>query len=210
MTAIARLCQRGIMLDAGRVMADDTQTVAIEKYLERNGGDPRDLSARQDRRGSGELRVHGVEFQCSDAQETPTLRSGEDCRILLRYVKKSAKTFPGLTAALSVTTELESLVFSHHNRLSGDSLAYLPEQGALVCSIPRLPLPAGTYHLRFVIKELGFGGEVLDGVHDAIPFTVVAGDFFRTGEQLASSHGPALVAAGWHVVPASEAGGVCL
>lgn len=208
MTAIARLCRRGVVLDAGRVVADGTQTAAIEKYLERNGGDPRDLSARRDRRGSGELLVHRLEFHDSAGRETSTLRSGEACQILLRYVKRSAQAFPELTASVSVKTELEAPVFSHHNRLSGDSLATLPERGALVCVIPRLPLAAGTYHLRFVIKEMGFGGEVLDGVEDAIPFTVVGGDFFGSGVQLSSADGPALVAAGWRVISTSEAAAV--
>lgn len=204
MTMLDALCRRGVVLEHGRLVFQGTQTAAIENYLERNIADPGDLSAQRNRRGSGEILVSKVELADRHGHKTTTVRAGEECRIFLHYDKRTAKQYPNLTAAVIVSTNLDAPVFAHHNRLAGQSLGSLPATGVLVCSIPDLPLASGSYHLRFGIKTDVVGGDVLDGINDAIPFTVTGGDFFGSGVHLPSSFGNVLVKADWRVETPAE------
>jgi lipopolysaccharide transport system ATP-binding protein len=204
MTALDKLCRRGLVLENGRIVFDGTQTGAIEKYLEQNAGDPADLSAQHNRRGSGEILVSKVELGNRDGHKTTAIRAGEECRISLHYDKRTTKHYPNLTVAVIVSTNLDVPVFAHHNQLAGQLFGALPGAGVFVCSIPNLPLAAGSYHLRFRIKSDMLGGDALDGINDPIPFTVTGGDFHGSGVHLHPSFGCAQVKADWHVEPPDE------
>jgi lipopolysaccharide transport system ATP-binding protein len=72
----------------------------------------------------------------------------------------------------------------------------LPEKGAFVLRIPRLPLPPANYRLGFSIM---IQTDYLDSIIDAVDLTVIAGDFFGGSEVPPISHGVSLVDGRWRV-----------
>jgi lipopolysaccharide transport system ATP-binding protein len=99
-----------------------------------------------------------------------------------------------VTAGLKFETQLGVPVFLQHNKLTGDEFNDLPNSGAFVCRIPRLPLPPSTYRITYSIRaEDGY----LDAINDAAQLTVVEGDFFASGRVPPISHGVCLVDGEW-------------
>jgi hypothetical protein len=60
--------------------------------------------------------------------------------------------FPTLRVQVKVSTVHNVPVFVQSNRLSGTSFGEVPERGAFVCTIPRLPLPEGSYRISYRVR----------------------------------------------------------
>ena len=85
------------------------------------------------------------------------------------------------------------------NRLTGDSFGPLPERGAFVCRIPKLPLPASMFRVGFSLTSEAKGGRSLDAIEHAIDLPVETGDFFGSGALPAVQRGVCLVDASWRL-----------
>ena len=86
--------------------------------------------------------------------------------------------------------------------MTRDEFGQLPESGAFVCRLQRLPLPRSTYWIGYSVMA---DAEYLDRISDAAELTVVEGDFFGSGEVPPISHGVCLVEGRWRLVPDSFA-----
>ena len=88
-------------------------------------------------------------------------------------------------------------MFLQHNKLTRDVWDALPENGAFVCRIRRLPLPPASYRLGYSVMR---DDEYLDRIDDASELNVIEGDFYGSGEVPPISHGTCLVDADWRLV----------
>ena len=197
--AIESLCQRGVVLDHGRMVFDGTQSDAIAQYLRMNAVQTDSLRDRTDRTGNGEIRVTSVEFRDADGATTGTARTGQDLEIWIRYEKHTTRALPGLGIRLFVSTPLGVPVFMQSNRLSGVSFETLPEGGAIVCRIPRLPLPESCYQVSFRVTSAAGSGETLDEVRGAAELYVAGGDFFGGSRIPSIRDGVVLVDGQWRL-----------
>ena len=197
MAAVENLCQRGVVLDRGRIRYIGSQTEAVTQYLKSLSGDTLSLRGREDRKGSGELRVIAIEIKDSQGRQLDIVRSGQDVDIYLHYELMSE---PGScdVVGIGVKTKLGVPVFLHHNRLTRDEFGVLPRRGAFVCRLKKFPLPASTYQLGYSVMKDG-GRSYIDSVEDACSITVVEGDYYGTGEVPPASHGCCLVKAEWRL-----------
>lgn len=196
MAAIESLCQRALLLERGQVALLGTQREAVDAYLRGGNSAAVDLRARTDRRGSGDVRVTGIQFRDADGQPLANAASGQDVEILLAYERSRTFNSRSVTASIMVKTSMDVPVFLHHNRLTGQDLGTLPEVGAFVCRLPRLPLPPSTYRISYAVLN---GSDYLDAVDSAAEFQVVEGNFFGSAELPPQTHGVCLVDARWHV-----------
>ncbi len=196
--AVDNLCQRGMVLEQGRVAYIGGQVQAIAHYLTSLDGSTLSLGERVDRRGSGAVRVVGIEARDEDGNLLNEATCGQSVDIYLHFETAPGFSNRQVVASLMLKTSLDAPVFLHHNRLSGDRFRDLPASGAFVLHLPRLPLPPATYRLAYSIMA---GGEYLDSISDAGELTVVGGDFFGTGEIPPVSHGVCLVNGDWRLVP---------
>ena len=196
---VESLCKRGIVLQAGKVAYDGTQTDALRFYAEANATHGVSLRERTDRTGSGAIRVVSAEIRNAAGRVVQTVNSGDDVAVWLHFENPQAAQFPQLNARINVRTQLGVPVFTQSNQLVGQGFGKLPERGAFVCKIPRLPVPAGSYRITFQISSSYRQAEMIDAVEDAIELTVETGDFFGTGMVPALPSGSALVAAQWHL-----------
>ena len=127
--------------------------------------------------------------------------------IYLHYEAGSVLQGTNVIAGIGLSTQLGVPVFLQHNRLTQDSWGErLPQRGAFVCRLLRLPLPPSTYRLTYSLLERD--GQYIDMIEAAGGLTVTAGDFYGSGEVPPITHGCCLVDAEWRLetmnAPSSE------
>jgi len=205
MAAVENLCQRGVVLHQGQITYIGNQAEAIAQYLKSLSGNALSLMDRKDRIGSGAVRVVGIEVKDVHGNTLDSVASAQDLDIYLYFVTATGFRSRRVIASLLLKTQLDVPVFLHHNRLTGDEFGELPESGAFVCRLQRLPLPPSSYQITYSILA---DGECLDGITNAVEMTVVEGDFFGSGEVPPISHGVCLVDGRWRLLPGCAPSGL--
>jgi lipopolysaccharide transport system ATP-binding protein len=197
MAAVRNLCDQAVLLEGGRVLAKGYTNDTISTYLERDTHRqrPDDLALRKDRKGSGIIRCKSVSFHRQGHGTTRTFLSGDHLAIHLRY--SASQRLPDsrrMLVGVSIKDMYDQVLFLCSNELTDEITRGWPEDGELVCAIPRLPLSAGSYkaNVYFAVN-----GVVADWVVDAASFDVERGDFFGTGRMPIPSHERFLVRHSW-------------
>lgn len=196
MAAVDKLCQQGVVLDRGQLKYIGSQTEAITQYLTGLSGNTTSLRERTDRQGSGEVRVTGIEFRDVNGNVIDAASCGQDIDVYLYFEAKPNSKKYSFSVGLTCKTQLDVPVFIQDSKLTQMLFRELPESGAFVCRIKRLPLPASTYRIGYgLITSLE--GKCLDSINDAADLTVIEGYFFCSGKVPPISHGVCLVDAQW-------------
>ena len=97
---------------------------------------------------------------------------------------------------MTVYNALGVPLFTLSTRVASLPPQSLPPKGVFVCTIEKLPLPAGNYTLRLVAKYNENYAYVLE---NAASLSVVEGDFFGTGKYLSASLGVSLIKGSWQI-----------
>ncbi len=202
MAAVENLCQRAIVLYQGKMQYIGSQTEGITHYLRSFSNSLLSLRDRKDRQGSGEVRVVAIEVRDEKGNVLNAVKSGQTIDIYLYFENYSNVNLTKILVGLLVSTQLEFPVFLQHNRLTQEAFGMLPNCGAFVCRINRLPLTSSTYKIMYsVMANNGLNGTYIDALEDAIELTVIDGDFYGSGEVPKSSFGVCLVDASWRIEP---------
>jgi lipopolysaccharide transport system ATP-binding protein len=196
MAAVENLCSRCIVMESGRVAYTGAPRDAIREYLKAPDALAVSLRERVDRIGVGGLRLTDVELRDRDGNPLDVASSGSDVEVWLGYEMETGASPTNVIASLQLRTQFDVPVFLQHNRLVGVEFDRLPRRGAFICSLPNLPLAPSIYRVSCSVQG---NGEMLDLVEEAATITVVAGDFFASGEVPPDTHGCALVRANWEV-----------
>lgn len=164
------LCQRGIFLEDGTVIADGDIGEAVNAYLrslDEAGG--QDLAQRRDRRGRGDVRVVRVEIYDGQGLPTTILRSGSSARFHF-YLNRLV---PGASCLFSVFNQFGQQLAVFETALPGPEDYREPDLGpCFICEFDELMFLPGRYRLNVMIRD---GGEVQDFVEAAATFDVEAG-----------------------------------
>ena len=201
MAAIQNLCNRGIVLRNGHLQAIGTHFDAITNYLYLPSSNRRTLALREDRIGTGEVRVDSIEFLDREGYTVVSTVCGQYLGIRMHFTRMGGATCPHVIAGLIFKTELDVPVFLHHNRLTRHTFGPLPGKGYFELIIDRLPLPPAKYRLGYTLMQ---NSSYIDGITDAAELTVSDGDFFGSGEVPPSTHGVCLVDGVWAMKSVSE------
>jgi len=200
MAAVENLCQRGVMLNQGRIEYIGSQTEAINQYLSDSSIKVLSLRDRTDRQGSGEIKVVGIEIRDDEDNILETVRSGQSITLRFYYEIKSKVKLSRVLAGFALQTQFGVNVFLQHNRLTESDFGLLDRNGFFSCNINKLPLPASKYKINYsIMPNNGRDGTFFDRMQDAASLTVIDGDFFGSGEVPPISHGVCLVDASWDV-----------
>ena len=196
MAAVEKLCSKGIVLHQGKVQYIGIQTNAITQYTTSSSNSVPSIHECTVRQGSGEIKVVTIEIKDEEGNVLDVVRSGHNIYIYLYFETQLSVSYSKVIASLAVKTQLEVPVFLQHNRLTQDDFGLLPQKGAFVCRINRLPLPPSTYQVSYsLIRDNMY----LDAINNAIQLTVTDGDFYGSGEVPPVSHGVCLVEAKWQI-----------
>jgi lipopolysaccharide transport system ATP-binding protein len=200
--AVENLCRRGVVLESGRVVFDGTQTEALGFYADSFGHHHGLLHDRADRKGSGAIRVVAVELRNTDGERVNALASGQDVDVFLYFENRAQCSWPDLKVYLDLKNQYDIPIFRQGNYYTGDGFGEsTPARGALVCRLRKLPLPAGSYRLDYMIRTHGQRSLLIDQMDAAIDLQVEDGDFFGSGRIPSRHEGICLIEGDWRLVP---------
>lgn len=188
LNSISNLCTRGLYLQNGLIKYTGEISDTINCYLKstlHNSESSIPIKERANRSGNGWLKFTALYLLNSAQNEIRVIASGEKLSILLKY--KLNKPMP---ADLVVRIEFKDAngvcVFVCNSRVENGVFFHIPKEGSIVCTIPKLPLNVGQYHLDIIGK---INGEEVDVLLNAIDFSVETGYFFKTGKLPATRKG---------------------
>jgi len=194
MAAVEHLCNRGVVLNSGRVTFDGSQGDAVRHYLSGTKVEGGSLSRRKDRQGNGRVIITGVEIKDADSTLLDVAACGQSIDFFIHYEAQDHFSSDRLNVSIQCLTDSNTPVFMLHNQMTGQSLPTTAGRGSFVCRIPKLPLVPSGYRFNLCIMQ---DGEYVDELLDAFELTVVDGNFYGTGEVPPSTHGIFLTEASW-------------
>jgi lipopolysaccharide transport system ATP-binding protein len=193
--AVAQLCNRAIVINAGEMTYSGPVAAAVECYMGSTtlGDEPGQI--RRD--GTGEARIARIHVEDADGGS----RIAVGGPVTIRVDLTAARPLDG--AHLELEVGIQSLSGGHFVSLTtafdpDDPLARGVVSGTtLVCRVDELPLKPGAYKIFATLK--GPRG-LIDRVADQGSFSIAPTDFFGTGVPLTESlEFPVVVSHRWEV-----------
>ena len=177
--AMLNLCERGLLIERGRLVMDGAIEPVIRHYL--NGlrvTTPWDLSQCPDREGRGRVRFTRVSFEDGAGNRIEQGVSGQPLVIALEYEATAVEGLPNCRVSVAFYDGLGQTLFNCSSELVIRDPIDLPARGTLRCLIPQLPLSQNQYLLTLFLEV---NREVEDWILNAIELDVVDGDFYGSG-----------------------------
>ena len=198
MAAVENLCSRAIWIDSGVVREDGPSREVIESYMAAfsDSQTSSDLEHVTNRRGTGEVRITGVEFLSKDGQAQTVTRSGDS--LLLRVRFKTNSPVPSPSFGVRIYTELGTLVTEtstwHHGLTLPD---FALGAGYLDLEIDALNLLPARYFLSFFVVDLA--GRPYDLVDRCVRLDVEMGNVYGAGKVKDNRQGIVFFPQRWHL-----------
>ena len=193
---IRALCDRGILLEGGRVLADAPVTEATDRYLrtlESAASD--DLLKRSDRdsKGWGESRVSRLEIRNSGGGSPDVVVGGRPVTITVHCTE----VLPSMECRLTVLNSLGEPVTTFDSETLAPGDVREPDLGpVIVCEVDELPLLPGRYRIDVELKGRR---QVQDGLAAAAFFDVEAGILGDRPMPAAGSSGDVVLRHTWRL-----------
>jgi lipopolysaccharide transport system ATP-binding protein len=190
------LCERGVLLERGKVVADAPVKEAVDSYLhrlERAAG--MDLLGRTDRdsRGWRQTLVRSLDVQDADGRKTDIVVAGRP----VRFVVELTEAMPMIECRLTIVNSLGQPVATLDSEVSAPVDARGDELGARVeCKIDLLPLLPGRYRVDVLIKGRR---QIQDGLQAAAFFDVEPGVIDGRPIPPSGLDGDVVIPHAWHL-----------
>jgi ABC-2 type transport system ATP-binding protein len=183
LASVEATCSRGVWLSEGRVRADGPVREVLSAYRRSV-----EEAAAFDSPDSLVARVIGVDASTPDG-DIPRTQGPLEISIRLQGLERSAELLHNLYIGVSEGTATPIFVLRHDVRIGSDPVE-------IRCSIPRLPLPKGSYYVWMGI--FGHRGRDLLAWHPVSRFDV-AGDTLEEAPRAIVRLAPIHVEAAWDV-----------
>lgn len=188
MTYLKELCTSGIYLDRGEIVYLGKMEDTIQQYINRYSSPRNDaVQLRDDRRGSGVVRVTSMAVMDEKGYPAPMLAAGRPALIELELATTQPEVH-NIAVQLEWYDVYGQLWFIADNSVSNSSIAQIHGKHKVRCLIPKLPLNAGIYHLNVLVKT-GHGRQMSDELLNAYTVEVEPGPFYTTGKLPPASKG---------------------
>jgi lipopolysaccharide transport system ATP-binding protein len=185
--AVRSLCQRGLLIDDGRLAMDDAVGATVESYLQSlELRSSENLDSRTDRSGAGHVRLARVEVQQPGIANGSVLMTGAPARFVFHLTGK----LTGLSCSFTIYDQRGAPVCYFDSAMQGheDSMDS-SGRTCFVCETDELLLLSGRYRINAAIMV---GYELQDHVEAAVFFDVEPG--MLGGRQFRWQHGYSNVA----------------
>jgi len=176
MGAVQTLCSRGMLLDQGAATFVGPVDETVSEYLARWKVNSNLLADRREEDPSKTAWLTGVAFRSPDGEALERIHSGEPLDIHLSY--KARRAGLRLDVGIGIYDPLGIKILHLGTQYAKIDNKTMPAAGAIVCHIPKLPLPEGEYRINL---SLHCQGHRADHVVGAAVMNVVAGDFYGSG-----------------------------
>ena len=198
MTAVDSLCDRAILLEEGRLVAEGKTRDVIGRYMSDYVPDENESTVGkiQNRIGNGKIRIDNFWMENALGQRVSQIKTGDKCRFIFKYFAPNGEGQKDINVGFGVTSPMEQSLFIHYMDYTKQELAKCPPRGKFIFECPKLPLAKGQYKMRVRVTV---GGEEADFIIGAINFNVGDGDFYHTGETVVQRHSPMYVDGSWQL-----------
>jgi lipopolysaccharide transport system ATP-binding protein len=168
--ALQTLCERGLLLESGRIVADGPVAAMVDSYLKTLGRrSATNLCDRTDRTGTGAVRVSRVDISTNGHGNAQSALMGQPVRFLFEFDRQ----IPDLMCIFWIASASGQSLAKFNSTLSSEE-DHLPRHGGpmLECVVDQLLLAPGRYR---VDVELRADHEIQDRVEGAAFFDVIRG-----------------------------------
>jgi lipopolysaccharide transport system ATP-binding protein len=169
---IRALCQRGVVLEGGRAVADGAVADTIDHYLrtlERASSDDLLQRADRDRRGYRDTRIRGVEVRDAAGRSTQAVVGGQPVSIRVQLTD----VVPMLQCQLTIVNSLGQPITTLDSEVVAPGDIRDAAIGPMAeCDISALPLMPGRYRVDVLIRGRR---QIQDGLQAALFFDVEPG-----------------------------------
>jgi lipopolysaccharide transport system ATP-binding protein len=181
LAAIRNLCDRAIMLSAGKIVAEGSVSDVTETYVgDILSGPEQTLAERENRVGDGRLRYTDIRLERGgEVIDSPV--TGEDFDVVVGFETREGKPLESVNFGISITAHGdEKPLLNLYTETAGYRFEQIPPRGELRCHIERCPLPGGQY---FIDCWSDVHQQMLDALHRASDLTVAGGDYYQSGHE---------------------------
>jgi lipopolysaccharide transport system ATP-binding protein len=195
MLAVTTLCQRAVLVEGGRVVADGSANDVVDRYLKvMNATATMSLDDRTDRKGDQSLHFTGFELRDGQNRPQPYASSGQDLILAFPYRARAGADLKGVKVSVSLHGKFDENLFCAWTANTNQDFESLPSHGTICCRLPRFPVQPGTYtfNLFCTVRE-----EIADWIANAGTNVTEPGDFYGTGKLPPPEQGPFLVENSW-------------
>jgi lipopolysaccharide transport system ATP-binding protein len=205
MAAITSLCTRGLLIESGRLVLSESPQVVVEEYLSKSSAySERPLSERMDRTGNGRVRFTKISVLNHRNEAVECVTSGQGISICIEYDLADAQEIKNAYFQITVSGVHGKPIFGCLSRVTNGGVLTLTPGARILCHIPCLPLLPGLYTYSIWCKAGLAPGTLEDSLTDAGKLSVVAGDYFGTGQLHSNQLGEFLVTHNWSVEEKTE------
>ena len=179
MPAVASLCGRGILIDDGMIVFDGDTEEAIDRYVSSSNVEHSlSIADRQDRKGSGEIRVIDFWIENVKGERTNTVACTDVPAFNVSY--RGAKKYKRLRFVISVYDDFNQRLLRFDSKINFDHSEQWPASGLARCALTdKISLKPGQYKTHFAVF---IDQKLADYLVDAVRLDVVEADFFGTGK----------------------------
>ena len=197
LSAIENLCNRGLLINSGKLIMDEEVNIVLNNYL-KSINDINKLTniiERKDRIGNGKIRVSSFRALNTNFEETTVLKSGDDYYFEIGYINNTNSPMDNIVISLDIYDDKNSRVLLFRTNFTNDNLNLNEREGKIFCKVKNLPLANGIYNFSIFISYADV--EILDYIEYVTFMSVEGGDFFGTGNIGLPNHCKILSKAEW-------------
>jgi lipopolysaccharide transport system ATP-binding protein len=202
--ALRGLCNKGLLIDDGRVITTGSVGEVVDHYLH-SASQRLDfpLAERSDRSGDGALRFVAVHLLAgSPLSESTPPTPGSPLVFAIGFESPPGRPANNVRMAVTVRDLEGRRLLVADSRFLNVQYKSLPGRGQVLVEIPRFPLAAGEYEIDLWATS---ADQVADYIVGAARFRVTEGNPFGTGRTTEpAKHGPFVVDQVWHEAEALE------
>lgn len=172
--SVRSICKTGILLNAGRISISGPITEVLQEYLSEagkvNGLQPKITKSNP------HYRLVDLKFYNESLDPVNTVLSGD--MLMIRVNIQCSRSLKQSIIRLIIKNTWGDIVCVCNNYHSDRPYHLIEGNNLVVCSIPRIPLPAGKYIIDYTLST---SQEVIEDITNVRAFTVENGDFYGTG-----------------------------
>jgi lipopolysaccharide transport system ATP-binding protein len=184
MSAVKSLCDKGIVLEHGKVVYNSDSEAAVNFYLT-TGSKINDTSLidRVDRIGNLRLKLAGIDFLNEKGESVRQVISGEYLKIRFHLQKNQSVDFSKLFFGVAFCDDQENKVVSFYSDEMGTKFINLENDSFIDLTLPKVYLRGGSYNLTIQISDGSTKKEAfIDVVEKAAEIYVLPGDIWQTSK----------------------------
>lgn len=201
MASVMELCDRGLLMQHGKVKSIGSIQSIIPEYLNsfRAEAYTSALHSIETRAGNGNIRFSEIVLLNEENEPIDFALSGQNIKFRIKLDIRKKQRYPRIHASIKFVDGNDASLFHLSNSVSNGvefSVSENQESIYLTCEIDKLPLNAGIYNFHLFCSDLQ---QVFDEINFAGEINVEGGNFFPSGKLPSSSISPFLVNNKWGI-----------